>query len=123
MIIKVISYKAFDILVDGVDRIGDSVLFYKVSSERILDLHKRLVEAVSPTDAEIKSGFELDHYIPHLTIMKHKKGYKDLPLNQIALESSKILNDQYLFKAHSVRFYGRHNEGKNYERIIDMPLS
>lgn len=116
------DYKAFDISVKGIDYFGDSVLFYKILSEEILNLHKQIVKAVYPTDQEIKDGFELDHYIPHLTIMKHKRGYKHLPLHQIELNAKEILNNEYVFKSHFVRVFGRHNEGKNYVKIIDIPF-
>lgn len=114
--------EAFDISIGGIDYFSDSVLFYQVSSQKIHDLHKRLVDAVTPTNEEIKSDFELDEYVPHLTIMKHKTGYLDLPLNQIAWESTKGFKKYFCFKVRSIGIYARNHKYENFDKVLDLPL-
>ncbi|WP_339224878.1 DUF4303 domain-containing protein [Paenibacillus sp. FSL H8-0332] len=48
--------------------IGDSVIGLGVRSQHLSELHSRLVRAVSPSPELIARYFELDSYLPHLTL-------------------------------------------------------
>ncbi|ETT63052.1 hypothetical protein C173_22192 [Paenibacillus sp. FSL R7-277] len=48
--------------------IGDSVIGLGVRSQHLSELHTRIVKAVSPPPELIARYFELDSYLPHLTL-------------------------------------------------------
>lgn len=105
--------------IDGVDFFNESVLFYRVHSEKIKELHFQIVKTID-LHGKMSTRFELDNYIPHLTIMKHKKGYEELPLGKIAVEASQIMQGNYVFTPQFIRIYRRQNNNENFSKFIDV---
>lgn len=66
------NYYAFDIKIGEVGKFGESVVYFKVISDTIDELHRNLVSVISPSTEDIKRDFELNNFIPHLTIMNIK---------------------------------------------------
>lgn len=60
--------------------LGDSVIGLGVQSQQLLELHRSLVKAVSPPPELITRYFELDSYLPHLTLGQTRWGMKDTEL-------------------------------------------
>ena len=116
----VYDFKAFDISLSDVGFFNQSVLFYEVHSKRIRELHNRLVRTIYPFKDKIISSFELDNSIPHLTIMKHKTGFDDLPLQDIARKSKQMMKEEYTFTTKFIRIYSRHNSKENSHKYHDV---
>lgn len=58
----------FTVSFTGPEFFGDAVLYLGVASESLRVLHERLVDATSPEPALVERYFELDRYVPHLTL-------------------------------------------------------
>jgi hypothetical protein len=53
---------------------GDSILYLSVNSNNLHTLHQKIVREISPSDDLIKRYFELDDFVPHLTLGKEQYG-------------------------------------------------
>ncbi|MHC8521040.1 2'-5' RNA ligase family protein [Rossellomorea sp. H39__3] len=57
---------------------GGIILYLTVHSPALFDLHREIVQAVSPSPEEIRQYFELEAFVPHLTLGKscipHRSG-------------------------------------------------
>lgn len=49
---------------------GGTILYLTVHSPDLFDLHREVVQAVSPSPEEIRQYFELEAFVPHLTLGK-----------------------------------------------------
>jgi len=47
---------------------GSAVTFLSVEMSNIIDLHRRLVHAISPSQELLARYFEIDKYHPHMTL-------------------------------------------------------
>ncbi|WP_371932718.1 2'-5' RNA ligase family protein [Bacillus carboniphilus] len=47
---------------------GDNILYLSVNSNNLPKLHQEIVQEISPSEDLIKQYFELDAFIPHLTL-------------------------------------------------------
>jgi 2'-5' RNA ligase len=112
------SMEPFDITIGDVGFFGESVLYYQIHAEKINKLHKRLVKAVHPNYEKVNNSYEMDMYVPHLTIMKHKKRFENLPLRQIANEE--VLKGNIVFRPKCIRIYSRQNSKENFKSYLDV---
>jgi 2'-5' RNA ligase len=53
---------------------GDNILFLSATSNELYLLHQEIVREISPSDDLIKKYFELDDFVPHLTLGKEQYG-------------------------------------------------
>lgn len=113
-------FTSFSVSVNGVNFFNESVLYYQVVSEKLKELHYQIVRTVYSTDQINCSKFELDHYVPHLTITKHKQGYEHLPLEEIAVEAKEVLQEKCMFTPRFVRIYRRDNSRENFKKLRDL---
>lgn len=65
---------------------GSAVTFLSVEMSNIIDLHRRLVHAISPSQELLDRYFEMDKYHPHLTLGQTYWG-----LNETEIEEMKLL--------------------------------
>ncbi|WP_088068709.1 2'-5' RNA ligase family protein [Gottfriedia luciferensis] len=100
---------------------GEDVLFLSVESTELNNLHKMLVEAVSPSKELIKTYFELNDYTPHLTIGQTNFGLTKIELKEMGKKAKEELTNFPTFSVDFVRVYQKSNTGK-YLKYLDIPL-
>ncbi|MBW9234472.1 2'-5' RNA ligase family protein, partial [Leptospira santarosai] len=64
------NFNPFQITLDQPMFFGDDILYLSANSNELIDLHRRIVQEVSPSQDLIKKYFELDDFVPHMTIAK-----------------------------------------------------
>ncbi len=99
-----------------------SVGYISVKSEGLVELHRKLVRAVSPDPESSVKYFELDSYMPHLTLGGTKFGLTEEDVINMVERAGKELAPFPTFRAHFLRVYGT-TDGGNYQRLFDMKLA
>jgi 2'-5' RNA ligase len=98
---------------------GDKVLYLSVLSEDLVRIHSALVDAIGPADNLVKSYFEGELYVPHLTL-KMLKGTEDVGGLLNAAESR--LSPYPEFTSSWIRVYRQDSVDGPYRALIDVPL-
>jgi 2'-5' RNA ligase len=84
---------------------GSTVTFLNVETSNVIELHRKLVKAISPSQELLDHYFEMDKYHPHLTLGQIYWG-----LNETEIEEMKLLTINELapfptFDVNYVRVY------------------
>ncbi|MFL8938661.1 2'-5' RNA ligase family protein [Rossellomorea oryzaecorticis] len=107
---------------------GDNILYLSVYSIDLHTLHQKIVNVISPSDELIKRYFELDDFIPHLTLGKEQFGGNiSTGLSKDGLKEMKCAAGEELtpypdFKVDYIRVYELNIEKRKYETFLDIPL-
>lgn len=123
------DFKPFKVSIDKPKYFGDNILYLSINSNNLYDLHQKILQEISPSEDLIKQYFELDAFVPHLTLGKEqccenisiglsKKEVKDM--EQLANIELTPYPD---FEVNFIRVYELNNEEQRYERYLDIPLS
>ena len=64
------NFKPFSVSLDYPKYFDGSILYLSVHSDHLYNLHKKLVEAISPSKELINQYFELDAFVPQFNIRK-----------------------------------------------------
>ncbi|MEE6449466.1 2'-5' RNA ligase family protein [Gottfriedia acidiceleris] len=115
------NFLSFKVKISNPKFFGEDILYLSVESDELIKLHEIVVEAISPPQELIKTYFELDEYIPHLTIGQTHFGLTNLELNDMAIKAIEELTPSETFKVEFVRVYESTETGK-YIKLIDIPL-
>ena len=115
------SFYPFKVRISGPDTFGKSVLYLRIESEMILQLHKALVKLFNPSKEEIKENFELDYFTPHLTLAIVDETLTEELLDQLRLEAEDKFTESFEFNAMFVRV-SRENPDGSYSPYEDIPL-
>lgn len=108
---------------------GDTILYLSVDSDELHILHQKIVKGISPSDELIKRYFELDDFVPHLTLGKEQYGENISPLlskdvlNEMERTAIEELTPYPAFKVDFIRVYELNTEKRRYEMFLDIPLS
>lgn len=100
-----------------------------VRSNSLHELHQKIVKEVSPSEVSIKQYFELDDFVPHLTLGKAQYGGNvSTGLSKKELKEMERLADIELtpypqFEVNFIRVYELNNGKQRYERHLDISLS
>lgn len=114
-------YPSFKLSISEPRFFGKDILYLSVESPELLDLHKQLVDAVSPSRELIKQYFESDDFTGHLTLGKTHHGLTELELQEMKIEAEKSLIPFPTFDVKFVRIYREvHNK---YEPFQDIQLA
>ena len=81
------------------------VTYLGVRSDRIRELHQRLVETVSPAPELIQQYRELDCYTPHLTLGQTHWGITEQELDEMKLSAEWSLAPFPAFTVENIRVY------------------
>ncbi|GGG15492.1 hypothetical protein GCM10010912_69940 [Paenibacillus albidus] len=84
---------------------GSAVTFLSVETSSVIDLHRRLVSAISPSKEQIDRYFELDKYHPHLTLGQTYWGLNETEIEEMNLLAIKELAPFPTFNVNYVRVY------------------
>lgn len=101
---------------------GKEVLFLSVRSNELLELHKKLVSAVSPSTELIQRYFEMDLYSPHLTLGQMHWGMKESEIDEMKAEAGIALAPYPTFTVSYVRVY-KEVQPDTYQPFEDIRLA
>lgn len=100
---------------------GKDILYLSVESPELFELHKQLVNAVSPSSELIKQYFELNDFTGHLTLAKTYYGLTESELQDMKIEAESALSPFPTFEVKFVRIY---REIQNrYKPFLDIELA
>ncbi|MGX1265527.1 2'-5' RNA ligase [Rossellomorea marisflavi] len=107
---------------------GETILYLTVHSPDLFELHREIVQSVSPSPEEMREYFELEAFVPHLTLGKElypssiRKGVGKPELKVMEQQARRELAPYPRFDVTSIRVYELNTEKKQYEPLIDLPL-
>ena len=101
---------------------GDNILYLSVKSDQLYALHEALVREIGPSEDLIKQYFELDDFVPHLTLGKEQFDLSKQELKDMALSAENELTPYPTFIVESIRVYELNTDTKRYEPYLDIPL-
>jgi len=116
------SFPRFQLSLAEPETFGDAVVFPGVRSDGIHVLHRRLLDAVSPSPELIKRYYEGDLYRPHLTLGQTLWGMSGPEIMEMAREARTALAPWPAFSVSFVRVY-KEMEPDKYVPFDDIPLA
>ena len=108
---------------------GDNILYLSVRSNSLHELHQKIVKEVSPSEFLIQQYFELDDFVPHLTLGNAQyggnlsTGISKKELKEMERLANKELTPYPQFEVNFIRVYELNDEKKRYEKHLDISLS
>ncbi|MFC0189486.1 2'-5' RNA ligase family protein [Fictibacillus aquaticus] len=115
------EFSPFSVSIKHPAYFGSEVLFLGAESEGVVELHRRLVQAVSPSADLIQRYFEYDQFIPHLTLGQTSWGLSQNDLSLMMSQAETLLQPYPLFEARFIRVY-KEAEPNKYEPLMDIEL-
>jgi 2'-5' RNA ligase len=121
--------KPFQVSLDKPKFFGDNILYLSVNSKNLHELHQKIVQEISPSEDLIKQYFELDAFVPHLTLGKEQYGGNiSTGLSKKELKEMERLADKELtpypdFEVNFIRVYELNIEKQRYVKYLDISLS
>ncbi|RDI45691.1 2'-5' RNA ligase family protein [Falsibacillus pallidus] len=101
---------------------AQDVLYLRVESPQLTNLHLRLVEAISPPEELIKRYFERENYSPHLTIGQTYWGMSYEELQEMEQKAKDVLAPFPTFEVQHVQIYEEYETNK-YRKFLEIPLA
>ena len=101
---------------------GEDILYLSATSNELNNLHKSIVLAISPSNDLIKKYFELDDFVPHMTLAKTNYGLSKKELSEMGKLAEKELSPFPIFEVRFVRVY-QEIETNKYTKYLDIPLN
>ncbi|MGC8505290.1 MAG: 2'-5' RNA ligase family protein [Thermoplasmata archaeon] len=99
------SFPGFTLSINGVKSFGKSVVYLGVESDKINELHRKIVEAISPDPEESRRYYELDLYEPHLTLGSKEYGMNEIELSEMKACASNFFHGFAPFIVNSLQIY------------------
>ncbi|MCZ8517002.1 2'-5' RNA ligase family protein [Paenibacillus filicis] len=106
------SIKSFLLSMSEPATFGNAITFLGVESEEVYDLHKRLVDTVSPSPELIDRYFELDRFHPHLTLGQTYWGMNETEIEEMKLSAIYALAPFPTFHVNYLRVYKEMEQNK-----------
>jgi 2'-5' RNA ligase len=116
------TFNPFHVSIERPQYFGDNILYLSVSSNGLHRLHEELVLEISPSEDLIKQYFELEAFVPHLTLGKEQYGLTKKELKDMERLADKELTPYPVIKVNFVRIYELNMEKKRYEKYADISL-
>lgn len=116
------TVKPFSVSLGPPAYFNEDILYLSVQSEPLVFLHKKLVHLLTPSQALSTQYFELDDFVPHLTLAKQQYGYSKEELTEIEKAAEKTLLPYPTFQATFIRIYRLTQGQQQYERYVDIKL-
>ena len=114
------NFPMFNLSLKGVKSFGKSVVYLGVESNMINALHRKIVEAISPTPEDSRRYYELDLYEPHLTLGSEEFGMSEIELSEMINLAINRLYDFQPFIVNSLRIYKLFEN--RYQKIHEIGL-
>ncbi|WP_442599798.1 2'-5' RNA ligase family protein [Neobacillus sp. D3-1R] len=116
------SVQSFQLSLTEPATFGTAVIFLGVQSKEIYELHKLLVDTVSPLPELVERYFELDNFHPHLTLGQTYWGMKESEIEEMKLTSKNALAPFPTFNVTYIRVY-KEIEPNKYVKFEDIQLA
>ena len=122
------NFKSFQLSLDKPMYFGHTILYLSVTSNDLYNLHQEIVQEISPSEDLIKQYFELDDFVPHLTLGKEvyggsiSTGMSKQELNNMEKLVDKELTPYPTFEVTFIRIYELNNEMQRYVKYVDISL-
>lgn len=100
----------------------DNILYLSIESETLMKLHRKLVHAITPSPELSKQYFELDDFVPHISIGKTFYGLAKSELIEMEKLAEKELTPYPTFEVNFIRIY-QEVEHEVYRKYVDIPLN
>lgn len=101
---------------------GNDILYFSMKpSEELHELHRRIVEVISPSPEDIKKYFELEDFVPHLTLGKTYWGISSDQLRDMSERAYQLLPSLKAFDVECIRVYYE-KESNKYVTFQDIQL-
>lgn len=122
--VKVIcsSFSNFQLSLSEPALFGNEVIFLSVQSKELLELHKKLVNAVTPSKEQMQRYSELDLFTPHLTLGQTYWGMNQSEIAEMKSEAGYVLAPFPTFTVSYVRVY-KEVQANNYQLYEDIQLA
>ena len=123
------NLKPFQVLIDKPKYFGDNILYLSINSSNLHDLHQKIVQEISPSEYLIKKYFELNAFVPHLTLGKEyfdgsiSTGLSKKEVKEMEQLANIELTPYPNFEVKFIRIYELNIEEQRYEKYLDVPLS
>jgi len=99
------SFPMFDLLINGVKSFKKFVVYLGVESDKIKELHRSIVQSISPDPEMSRRYYELDLYEPHLTLASKEYGMSETELSEMIELANKYFLDFQPFIVDSLKIY------------------
>ncbi|TGB04863.1 2'-5' RNA ligase family protein [Halobacillus salinus] len=116
------NFDPFPLTLEEPSYFSDNILYLSVQSSSLHDLHEKLVHAISPPANSIKQYFELNDFVPHLTLGKKQFGLTKRELQHMEESARKELTPFDSFDVTYIRIYERFPSDPVYKKLVDVPL-
>ena len=123
------SFQPFQLKLGAPKYFGNTILYLSVHSNHLHELHNRIVKAISPSEELVHKYFELNDFVPHLTLGKEQygSGISSGSITKIELKEMEKLTEKELtpyptFEVNSIRVYELNAEKKRYDKYMDIYL-
>lgn len=116
------AVEPFQITVGKPEFFFDSIVYLSIESKELFTLHKKLVQNISPSPESIKQYFELEDFVPHMSIGKTYYGMTTEELQDMARLAEEELQPYPSFNVDFIRVY-REVEPHVYVKYFDVPLN
>jgi len=117
------GFRSFSVSVGELRYFGDKdVLYIGADSPELTELHRKLVAVFEPTEEQTKRCFELNLYIPHLTVAK-KESLSEEILEEMERTLFPHFQDRQTFDVHEIRLYARDDQNKTFQKYEDIQMT
>lgn len=122
------NFKPFQVLLGKPRYFVDNILYLSVNSNELHKLHHKIVQEVSPSEELVKQYFELDGFVPHLTLGKEQysgtisTGLSKKELKEMESSAAIELSPYPEFEVNFIRVYQLNREKQRYEKYLDITL-
>jgi 2'-5' RNA ligase len=114
------SFPRFSLKMKGIKSFGRSVVYLGIESDGINELHRRIVESISPDPEMGRRYYELDLYQPHLTLGSKEYGMSEMDLSEMMELANEYFRDFQPFIVDSIGIFKL--IGNKYRKIREMNL-
>ncbi|WP_338075695.1 2'-5' RNA ligase family protein [Chengkuizengella sediminis] len=115
------DFSLFEVSVAEPMFFGESVFFLSIKSDKIVEIHRNIVNEISPENELIKKYMELDDYVPHLTLGQTFWGLSSEELKDMAKNIGQEPSPYPTFEVNYIRIY-QEVETNRYVKYLDIPL-
>ncbi|WP_454191303.1 2'-5' RNA ligase family protein [Paenibacillus sp. Marseille-Q7038] len=112
---------SFQLTLSDPGSFGSDVTFLNVKTNNVIDLHKKLVKVILPSQELLDRYFEMDKYHPHLTLGQTYWGLSENEIDEMKLLTINELAPFPTFDVNYVRVY-KEVEPDKYTPFEDIQL-
>ncbi|MFA6495033.1 MAG: 2'-5' RNA ligase family protein [Candidatus Paceibacterota bacterium] len=118
------NFGGFQISLEGIDGFGENVVFLRPAfSQRLVDLHKILLDALGEYENSANKYSDDNQYHPHLTLGGMKWGLTEKEATEMKQRGQRELGDIGGFEVTSIRIYQKNIEHTPWNIWLDVPLN